>query len=172
MLSKKLEQALNHHVNAEFYAAYLYLSMSANFTKKGLNGMAKWYSVQAKEELEHAMQIYNYIHDRMGTVVLEPISAVKTEWDTPMAIFKDALSHEQKITVRINALMDLAIAEKDYALQNFLMYFVNEQVEEEKNACDNIEKLNLIEGKDGNACAEGTLFLLDKELGERIPTEE
>ncbi|MGL4909367.1 MAG: ferritin [Bacteroidales bacterium] len=172
MLSKKLEETLNHHVNAEFYAAYLYLSMSANFANNGLNGIANWYAIQAKEELAHAMQFYKYILERMGKVILEPIAEVVTEWSTPMMAFKDALAHEHKVTERIHDLMDLAVAEKDYATQSFLMEFVNEQVEEEKNATNNIEKLILIGGKDGANCTGEALYLLDKEMNVRTTIVE
>lgn len=158
---------MNKQVNAEFYAAYLYLSISADFASKALNGMAKWYHMQAQEEVTHAMKIYSHIQERLGTVLLEPIAAVPTEWATPMEAFKAALAHEQKVTGMINSLMDLAVAEKDYATQSFLKWFVDEQVEEEDDATANIDKLTILGGKDGKNISGGSLYQLDKEMGKR-----
>ncbi len=163
-----MEKALNKQVNAEFYASYLYLSISADFSSKALNGMASWYHQQAKEEITHAMKIYNHIQERLGTVTLEPIAAVPTKWATPMDAFKAALAHEQKVTGMINGLMDMAVAEKDYATQSFLRWFVDEQVEEENDATANIDKLTLLGGKDGKSISSGALYQLDKEMGKRV----
>ncbi|MDR2938675.1 MAG: ferritin [Prevotellaceae bacterium] len=167
MLSKKMEKALNKQVNAEFYAAYLYLAISADFSRKSLNGMADWYHKQAQEEVEHAMKFYNHIQERQGVVILEPIAAVPSEWATPMSAFKAALVHEQKVTGMINALMDIAVGEKDYASQSFLKWFIDEQVEEESEATANIDRLTMLGGKDGKSISGGSLYQLDKLMGKR-----
>lgn len=166
-ITKKVEDALNKQVNAEFYAAYLYLSMSAHLTSKGLSGMANWYHVQAKEEVEHAMKIYNYINERLGTVVLQPIEAVPTTFDSIMTIFKASLEHEEKVTKMIYNLVDIAAGEKDLATQEFLNWFVKEQVEEEDNANTLIDKLTLILGGKDEKSSGSAIYMLDKELGYR-----
>ena len=79
MLSKKLEAALNAQINAEFWSAYLYLSMSANFAAKGNPGFANWFEIQFKEEQDHALIISKYVLSRGGTVTLAPIEKVETD---------------------------------------------------------------------------------------------
>ncbi|WP_457570628.1 ferritin [Desulfovulcanus sp.] len=164
MLSKTMEKALNDQVNAEFYSSYLYLSMSAYFQGLNLSGFASWMKAQAQEELFHAMKFYNYIHERGGKVVLQAIEAPPTEWDSPLAAFEAALAHEQKVTHLINDLVNLAIEEKDHATNNFLQWFVSEQVEEEDSVGEVVNKIKLI------GQASGGLFMLDRDLGQRTFT--
>ena len=161
MLSKKMEKALNGQVNAELYSSYLYLSMAANFTAQNWVGAAKWMRVQAKEELAHAMKIYDFILECNSQVVLDPIAKPQTQWPAPPAAFEAAYAHEQKVTGLINGLVDVAHAQNDHATANFLQWFVNEQVEEESNALTIVQQLRLIgDSKDA-------MFMLDRELGKR-----
>jgi ferritin len=164
MISEKMQDALNKQMNAEIYSAYLYLSMSAYFESVGLKGFAGWMRVQVQEELAHAMKFYSYILERGGRVITSAIDAPETEWKSHLAVFEYTYSHEQKVTALIHNLVDLAIQEKDYATQNFLQWFVTEQVEEESSADDIVQKLKLA----GNA--QGAVFMLDSELGQRVFT--
>jgi len=166
MLSKKMEKALNQQINKEMYSAYLYMAMSAHSTSEGLNGFANWFMVQYHEEMEHAMRIYNYINDQGGKVVLKAIDEPASKFDGPMDMFEKTLAHEQFITKSINELVDIAEAEKDHATKIFLQWFVTEQVEEEANDHEIIDKLKLV-GDKGNG-----LFMVDKELGARVFTSE
>ena len=134
MISKKIEEALNAQINAEFWSAYLYLSMSANFAVKGNPGFANWFNIQFKEEQDHAQIFIKYLLSRGGKVALSPIEAVKTEWESPLDAYKDTLEHEKKVTSMINNLYALASAENDYATQSMLKWFIDEQVEEEETA--------------------------------------
>jgi len=134
MIGKKMQDALNEQVNAELYSAYLYLSMAAYFESTNLAGMANWMRVQTQEEQFHAIKLYNHILERGGKVVLKSIDAPPLEWDSPLAVFKSGLEHEQKVTGLINDLVYLARDERDNASEIFLQWFVNEQVEEEDNA--------------------------------------
>ena len=143
MLDAKMEQALNDQLNAEMASGYLYLSMAAYFEDIDLAGFANWMRVQAAEELEHGMKFYDYIIRRGASVTLTAIDAPQTEWESPLAAFEHVLSHEQMVTGLINDLVDLAIEEKDHATNNFLQWFVEEQVEEEENAMENLAKLKL-----------------------------
>ncbi|MGP1514750.1 MAG: ferritin [Bacteroidales bacterium] len=161
MLSKKLEKALNKQVNAEFWSAYLYLSMASCLEDKGLSGMANWMRQQFSEEQDHAIKLFNYIIDKGGRVLLESIAEVDTEWKDALDVFKSTLKHEQEVTSMINNLCALAIEEKDYATESFLHWFVDEQVEEEKSVREIIEVLTMI-GKDGYG-----LYRYDKELATR-----
>ncbi len=164
MLDEKMKKALIDQINEEFYSAYLYLSMSAYLHKIGLKGFANWMFVQYKEEVDHGMKMLNYVISRGENVKLQEIKEPPDEWDSPLQVFEDTLKHEQHITERINYLVDIAEEVKDRATYNFLQWFIDEQVEEEENDREIIDKLKLIEdSKNG-------LFMLDKELGARVYT--
>ncbi len=164
MLKTKMLKALNDQVNAEMSSSYLYLSMESYFQSVSLSGFASWMRGQVQEELFHGMKIYDYICERGGRVVLDTIKKPDASWKSPLAAFKHVLKHEELVTSLINDLMDLAIAEKDHATQNFLQWFVAEQVEEEASVGEIVDKLKLI--KDDTS----GLFLLDAELGKRVFT--
>jgi ferritin len=164
MFSKKMEKALNEQVNAELFSAYLYLSMEAYFKSMNLNGFANWMRVQTQEEITHAMKIYEFIDERGGRIILKAIDGPQTKWDTPLAVFKAVYEHEQKVTGLINNLVNLAIEEKDHATNTFLQWFVNEQVEEESSADQLVQQLKMMEN------APGGMFMLDRELGQRVFT--
>jgi ferritin len=164
MLNNDMEKALNTQVNAEMYSAYLYLSMSAYFQSKSLGGFASWMRVQAQEEMVHAMKLYDFINERGGRVTLELIEAPPTEWDSPLATSEAVYEHEQKVTGLINELVELALEKHDHATNIFLQWFVSEQVEEEDSANDVVEKIKLM------GDARGGLFMLDRELGQRVFT--
>lgn len=164
MLNKKVEEAINAQINAEFWSAYLYLSMSMHFANKGYAGIANWFAIQFKEEQDHATIFMNYVNSRDGKVLLAPIDAVDTEWASPLDAFKATLAHEQKVTALINNIFSVAVEEKDYATQNMLQWFINEQVEEEDTARGYIDALEKI-GDNGYG-----LYMLDKELATRTYT--
>ena len=163
-IGNKMSDAMNKQINAEMYSAYMYLSMAAWFEKENLGGFANWMKVQAQEEMTHAMKFYNFIVERQGAVKLMAIDCPPSDWKDALAVFQDALKHEQKVTGLINGLTDIAIAEKDYASQIFLQWFVTEQVEEEAGADAIVQKLKLMAG------APGAIFMLDRELGGRVFT--
>lgn len=164
MLNNKVQDALNAQINAEYWSAYLYLSMGVHFEAEGLSGVANWFKIQFQEEQAHATIFMNYINQRGGRVVLKAIDAVPTSWESPLDAFKATLEHEQKVTSLINNLYALAEAEHDYATRDRLAWFVSEQVEEEDNARQLIDKFTLI-GNDGMG-----LYMLDQELAARTYT--
>lgn len=158
-MNKPVQEALNKQINMEMGAYYAYLSMSAYFEDTGLKGFASWMYQHAQEEMMHAMKLYNFIHSRRGRVKLAAVPEPVHEWATPLDAMKNALKHEQAVTVSINQIVKLARAEGDYATDSFLQWFVDEQVEEEAVVDDVIQKLSLISDfKPG-------LYLLDQELG-------
>ena len=91
MLGKKMEKALNEQVNAEMYSSYLYLSMEAYFQSLSLKGFANWMRCQAQEEMFHAIKMYDHIIERGGKVTLTAIEGPATAWESPLAVFEDAL---------------------------------------------------------------------------------
>lgn len=136
--------------------------MSAYFLSINLKGFANWMRVQAQEELTHAMKFFDFINERSGRISLLEAKAPPKEWESPLAAFEDAYEHEQFVSSRINQLVDLSLEERDHASNNFLQWFVSEQVEEEASVDEVAQKLKLI-GGDG-----GGLFMLDQELGQRV----
>ncbi|MGQ7869279.1 ferritin [Sunxiuqinia sp. sy24] len=161
MLKEQVLKALNKQINAEMHSAYLYLSMSAYFEDKGLGGFANWMKVQYQEELSHALKIFEFVNERNGRVLLEPIDGVPTEFGGIIDVYEKTLEHEQKVTQMIDELMDVAVSASDHATQSFLQWFVDEQVEEEANVNELLDNLRLIDGQ-GNG-----LFMLNRELQAR-----
>ena len=156
-----MQDALNKHLNEEFYSSYLYLSMAAYFEEQNFKGFANWFKIQSQEEYGHALKFYAFINQTGGDVKLTEIGAPKTNWKSVMEAFKDTLAHEKKITGLIHKLVDLAMQSKDYAANNFLQWFVNEQVEEVATVEEIINKLEMIGDNKGG------LYMLDRELGQR-----
>ncbi len=161
MFSKNLLDEMNTQIKLELYSGYLYLSMSAYFEANNLPGFAHWMKVQAEEEQEHAMKFYGYINDRGGRVVLQAIDQPPANFKNALAIFEQALEHEKSVTARIELLYSIAVKDNDYASQSFLNWFIDEQVEEEKNASQIVEWLKM-SGDSVNA-----LFMIDSMLGKR-----
>lgn len=164
MLSSKLQTELNNQMNNEFFAEYEYLSMAAYFHSINLDGIANYFHVQAQEEHFHAMKIFHFILDKGGKVELQQISKPDVTFSSAVAVFEKALAHEQKVTKSINDLMDEAIKENDHAVNSFLKWYVDEQVEEEALASKNLGKMQLINGQ-----GEG-LLILDQEYSSRTFT--
>ena len=161
MSTEKVLKEMNDQIQRELDSAYIYLSMAAYFDGLNMPGFAHWMKKQFEEEQEHAMKFYDFIYDRGGEVKLQPLTQPPVEFDSPLAAFEITLAHEKKITGHINDLYALAVAEKDYASQVLLQWFIEEQVEEEKNAGD---ILDLLKKASGHFQA---LHMLDRELGQR-----
>ena len=161
MLKPNLLAALNQQINEEYYSSYIYQAMVAYFEDNHLDGCAHWMRLQAQEEHEHALKIFDYVVSRGGRVVLAEVKAPPKEWASPQAAFEAALAHEKLMTNYITTLADLAQKENDHATNNLLQWYVTEQVEEEANVDDIVNKLKMV-GGDGAG-----LFLMDRELKTR-----
>ncbi|MCK9151647.1 ferritin [Methanobacterium alcaliphilum] len=162
MVSEKMQEALNGQLNAELYSAYLYLAMAAYYEDTDLPGFANWMRIQAQEELTHGMKFYDYLIQRGSRVILNTIEKPQKEWDSPLAVSEHVLNHEKKVTGLINELVNLAVNEKDHATNNFLQWFVAEQVEEEESAGGVLQKVRL-----ASDSASG-LLMVDSELAKRV----
>ncbi len=108
MINEKMEKAFNDQISKEFYSEYLYLSMKAYFADLNLKGFVNWFDVQVQEEHAHGMGMYDYVLERGGKIELEAIEKPVVEGKTPLEIFEQVLRHEEFVTSRINALMDVA----------------------------------------------------------------
>lgn len=161
MLKPNLLAALNKQINEEYYSSYIYQSMAAYFADIHLDGCAHWMRLQAQEEHDHALKIFDYVISRGGRVVLAEVKAPPKEWAAPLAAFEAALEHEKFMTANITKLADLAQTEKDHATNNLMQWYVTEQVEEEANVDDIVNKIKMV-GTDGAG-----LFLIDRELKTR-----
>lgn len=161
MLKPTIESALNDQLQREIASSYLYFSMAADLDAKDLQGAAHWMRMQAQEEALHAMKYYSYLLNRDGRVRLQAIDAPQMEWASIAAVFAAALDHERHISAAIDALMELAVREGDHATQDFLRWFIAEQVEEEATVQRIVQQLKMV-GDSGMG-----LFMVDKELAVR-----
>ncbi len=161
MLVKAVEDAINNQIKDEFYASHLYLAMSAYFEADNLPGMAKWMRTQSEEEREHALKLFDYVNDRGGRVVLQPVGEVPAEFGSALEVFQKAYDHECGVSASIRKIYEIAGNEKDYSTQQILHWFLEEQVEEEKITSDVVELLKRV-GDTGHG-----LVMVDRQLGSR-----
>lgn len=162
MLSQNLHNAINAQINAELWSAYLYLSMSLDAETKGYKGVANWFYIQFQEEQAHARIFMNYLNSRDAKVELLPIEAVPTSWNSVLDMFQQTLQHEKKVTSLINNLAFIANEDRDFASINRLVWFIDEQVEEEESAREMIAAFEAVENNKYG------MYMLDKELAARV----
>lgn len=160
-MKKPVQDALNAQIGKELYAAHLYLAMAAYFEHQNLRGFAHWMRVQNQEEVGHAMRIFEFMNDNGGRVVLDGVDKPPMEFKGPLEVMHQALEHERGVTQSINQLYELAQKEKEYPAQLMLQWFIDEQVEEERQASDIIARLEMA----GDSAP--ALLMIDKELGAR-----
>ena len=161
-MDKKVAGLLNDQINKELYSAYLYLDMANFYSSKGLDGFANWYEIQAKEEQDHAMLIYRYLHNNNEEVTLEAVAKPDKTFTTLLDPLTAGLAHEQYVTSLINNIYAAAQEVKDFRTTQFLDWFIKEQGEEEKNSSDQITKMELF-GDDARS-----LYMLNEELKSRV----
>jgi ferritin len=160
-LDPKLAKLFNEQINNEMSSSYIYLAMAAWFEQTPYSGFASWMFNQSREETMHALKFYQYVVDRDAVVVLEPIAQPKASYENLIDVFEHSLKQEQKVTQQINDLFEVAEQVKDHASKNLLLWFLNEQMEEEKTVRDMLDRLKLA----GNDPA--SLLVLDGEAGKR-----
>ena len=164
MIKPEMAEALNKQINEELFSSYLYASMIGYFEDLNLKGFSNWFQVQALEEMEHAKKFITFLYDRGARVKLLAVAEPQHEWDSPLAAFQAALTHEQHISECIDKLSTLAVKLDDHASRVFLEWFVTEQVEEEANADAMSKQLKLVEGNPHG------LLMLDREAAQRVFT--
>ena len=163
-MNDDVRTAINEQIKREFYAAYLYLAMSAHFEAEALQGFAHWMRLQAQEEQGHALRLFDYLLERGARVELQGIEAPPTSFGSPLSIAEQALEHERKVSAQINRMYALAAERGDFATQVQLQWFLTEQVEEESSGETMVERLRMA-GDDRAA-----LLILDRELAARSST--
>lgn len=160
MLKEKVEKALNKQIKLEAYSSQLYLSMASWAEKNGYNGSALFLYEHTDEERGHMMKLFHYINDRDGHAIVPALDMPPSAFDSIKAVFEEVLNHERMISASINDLVGTCIDAKDYTTQNFLQWYVAEQIEEENMAKTNLDKLVLL-GDD-----KASMYMFDKEMAE------
>ncbi|HOJ37015.1 MAG TPA: ferritin [Ignavibacteriales bacterium] len=160
-MNEKLVAQIKNQIKEELQSSYLYYNLALAAEIKGFKGTAAWLKYQAKEEKEHAEKFIEHLLDRNIPVSLETFEMLNKDWKNHIELFEAVLNHEKHITDLIHKLMATASEVNDYAAQNLLAWFVDEQVEEEKNALFILNRAKMI----GESLS-GILYL-DKELGKR-----
>jgi ferritin len=156
MLKPKIEKILNEQIEKEGYSSFLYLAMASWAETKGMAGIAAWLYAQAEEEKMHMLKFVAYINERGGHAIIPALKQAPTEWKDVFVLFDEVLKHEQYISESINKIVEAAIKENDFATNNWVQWFVTEQVEEEASVQEVIDKLNML-GK-------ASLYLFDKDI--------
>ncbi|MGC4130460.1 MAG: ferritin [Bergeyella sp.] len=164
MISQKIASLVNEQIAKEQYAAQYYLSMSAWFSARDLDGIANYFRVQSKEELMHADKMFDYLNDVGGEIIVGEIPKPPHEFQNSIDIFEKAFEHEKIVTKSIFNILKNANEEGDFATVSFLQWFVNEQVEEEASASQLVTKIKMVSDNPS------ALYLFDQELGQRVFT--
>ncbi|MEO5916047.1 MAG: ferritin [Luteolibacter sp.] len=165
-LNPELAKLLNAQINHEMAASYSYLAMAAWFEQTPYSGFANWMYQQSAEETVHALKFYQFLVSRDAAVVLTPLAMPQAEFTSPLDVFATSLRQEETVTQQINDLYDVAERVRDHASKNLLLWFLNEQIEEEKSVRDIMDRLTLA-GDDP-----ASLLVLDREAGARKETKE
>jgi len=162
-LDTKLQTLLNEQINHEMSSSYTYLAMSSWFEETPYSGFAQWMYTQSLEETDHAMKFYHFLVDRNAQVSLMSIAQPLATYSSALDVFKFSLDQEQKVTGQIHHLYTVAEETRDHETKNFLNWFLDEQVEEEKNVRDMIDRLELVGDNPVG------LLQLDQEAARRKP---
>src|SRR5215207_1954983 len=130
LISPELATAINEQIGREFGAGLQYLSIAGHFHVQKLTLLAKLFFKQAEEENMHALKFVHYVLDTQGELRIPAVAAPKQTFATAEEAAQAALTWETEVTGQINRLMDLAVSKNDYLAQNFLQWYVDEQLEE------------------------------------------
>ncbi len=161
MLSEKVNTALNRQIEMEAYASAYYLAMASWCEQKGFQGSAEFFYKQSDEERAHMLKIFRFVNEAEGQAISPGVKQPPADFDSFKALFETALAQEREVTTAIYDLMKIARDKNDFATQNLMQWFVDEQLEEEKQIIVILDKLKLI----GDAGV--GLFMLDNELGQK-----
>lgn len=156
MLSKKIETVLNEQINKEIYSSNLYLAMASWAETSGYPGVANWLYAQADEERQHMLKFFRYINDRGGKAIISAIAEPPQSFENVHSVFKAILEHEEFISQSINEIVAACFEEKDYTTQNWVQWFVTEQIEEEAQVKEILDKLNLV--------GDNNMYLFDRDI--------
>ena len=160
MISKDIETALNKQISAEANSSHLYLAMASWAESRGYEGVSNFFYSQSDEERQHMLKLVKYVNERGGHAHIPEINEPSKMFDCLTHVFQDFLDHEVKVSSLINDLVHICLENRDYTTQNFLQWYVAEQIEEEALARTILDKLKLI-GDD-----KGGLYLFDRDVNQ------
>lgn len=158
-LKEEIEILLNNQVKMEAEASAKYLAMASWCDRNGYKSSAAYFLRQSDEERAHMLKIFNYVLTVGGTAISPEVTGVKQDYPTFKSIFETALQNEIAVTQSINRIVTASRSVEDYATEAMLLWFVNEQVEEEDNARRALELFDII-GEDGTGH-----YDIDKAIG-------
>ncbi len=159
MINKTIEEALNKQVANEAASSHSYLAMATwADIQPGLEGVTQFFHQQSSEERIHMLKLIEYVNERGGVARIPALKEPSMKFKSLKQVFEEFFESEREVSESINELVDLALAEKDYATYNFLQWYVAEQIEEERLARRLNEKLELI-GSDKSG-----LYLFDRDI--------
>ena len=159
MLSKSMQEALNKQVQMEAESSQAYLAMASwAEIQPGLQGVSDFFFKQSDEERIHMLKLIRFVNERGGFAMIPALEQPMVTFQSLRRVFEEFLKHELKVSDSINDLVHLALTEKDYATHNFLQWYVNEQMEEERVARTLNDKLEMI-GDDKSG-----LYLFDRDI--------
>jgi ferritin len=136
MPSERFAAALNDQVGREFAAAHQYVSIGTHYEDQTFPRLAEFFYEQAEEERGHAMKMVKYMIDTKCNVDLGTIAAPANHFSNHIDPIKLALDQERQVTVHISELFAIARETKDYQSEQFVEWFLQEQVEEESTMED------------------------------------
>lgn len=159
MVSKSMQEALNKQVQMEAESSQAYLAMASwAEIQPGLEGVTNFFFQQSDEERVHMLKLLRFINERGGFAIVPALEQPIITFKSIKNVFEEFLKHELKVSGSINELVHLSLSEKDYATHNFLQWYVNEQMEEERVARTLNDKLEMV-GDD-----KGGLYLFDRDI--------
>ena len=158
MLSEKMLEVLNKQIKLEGDSSQIYLSMAVWSENKGMEGVAQFMYEHADEERQHMLKLVRFVSERGGKVIIPEIAKPQNDFDSLKKMFEILLNHEVFVSKSINDIVHVSLEERDYASNNFLQWYVSEQIEEEALARTILDKINLI-GDD-----KGGLYLFDNDI--------
>jgi len=156
MLSQRMFDILNHQTEKEAYASQLYLSMASWAEAKGLEGIAEWFYAQSDEEREHMLKFVRYINERGGHATVPKVDQPPKDFPSVKAVFEASLEHEQMVTRAIGDIVALSLEERDFTTNNWVQWFVTEQLEEESSVKGILDKLELL--------GDGPMYHFDRDI--------
>ncbi len=130
LISKKVNDAINQQIGNEFGASLQYVSIATYLSGEGLIELSSFFYKQSEEEREHAMRFVKFVVDSGGQLKIPGIAAPRSSFKQVLEALELSLNWEREVTAQITALYALAVKENDYVSQNFLSWFIKEQLEE------------------------------------------
>jgi ferritin len=158
MITKVVEKAINEQIQREENSSRIYLSMASWAERNGYPGAADWLYVQTEEERIHMLKLVHYLNDRGGMAIIPALDAPIAKFKSLLDVFQLVLKHEEFISDSINQLYAVCVKEKDFTTANYLQWYINEQIEEEKTVRSILDQIKLAGTEKGGS------FLMDKEF--------